>query len=84
MNASGTSNGRNRLGLDPHADATIHPRLPVPKNVALAMGAGLLGLFVGGAVVAFTAAVAAPAIRERIRRARSDRAASSTGNNQPA
>jgi len=83
MEPHSTNNGRRRSDIDP-ADGAIHPRLPVPKNVALAMGAGLIGLFVGGAVVAFTAAVAAPAIRERIRRARVDRQDSSAHTNRAA
>jgi hypothetical protein len=45
----------------------------VPKGVAWSMGAGLLGLVVGGAVVGFTAAVVAPAVRERVRRFRENR-----------
>ena len=84
MEPHSTNNGRRRSDIDPHADGAIHPRLPVPKNVALAMGAGLIGLFVGGAVVAFTAAVAAPAIRERIRRSRVDRQDSSAHTNRAA
>lgn len=49
-------------------DANIHPSIGVPKKVAWAMGAGLLGMVMGGALVGFTAAVAVPAIRDRIRR----------------
>jgi hypothetical protein len=45
----------------------------VPKGVAWSMGAGLLGLVVGGALVGFTAAVVAPAVRNRVRRYREDR-----------
>lgn len=47
------------------AEHTINEKLGVPKGVALSMGAGLLGLFIGGAAVAFTAAVVAPAVRSR-------------------
>jgi hypothetical protein len=45
----------------------------VPKGVAWSMGAGLLGLVVGGAVVGFTAAVVAPAVRDRLRKFREHR-----------
>jgi hypothetical protein len=53
-------------------DPSKHPHKSplIPKGVALAMGAGLAGLVVGGALVAFTAAVAAPAIKDRIDKAR--------------
>lgn len=49
----------------------LHPGLGVPKKVAWALGAGLLGIVVGGALVGLTAAVAAPAIRDRLRRGKS-------------
>ena len=53
-------------------EGKTEPRL-VPKGVAWSMGAGLLGLVVGGAVVGFTAAVVAPAVRDRLRKFREDR-----------
>lgn len=49
-------------------DYALHPSLGVPKKVAWALGAGLVGIAVGGAIVGFTAAVVAPAIRDRLRR----------------
>lgn len=48
-------------------ETKAEPQL-VPKGVAWSMGAGLLGLVIGGAVLGFTAAVVAPAVRERLRR----------------
>jgi hypothetical protein len=49
-------------------DYAIHPRLGIPKQVAWALGAGVLGIVVGGALVGLGAAVAAPAIRDRLRK----------------
>jgi hypothetical protein len=52
----------------PEDDYAIHPRLGVPKQVAWALGAGVLGIVVGGALVGLGAAVAVPAIRDRLRK----------------
>jgi len=49
-------------------DYAIHPSLGIPKPVAWALGAGVLGIVVGGALVGLGAAVAVPAIRERLRK----------------
>ncbi|HET8547865.1 MAG TPA: hypothetical protein VFL57_07675 [Bryobacteraceae bacterium] len=65
--ASGTAPVRRE-----EAQPRPEPKL-VPKGVAWSMGAGLLGLVVGGAIVGFTAAVIAPAVRERLRRFRDQR-----------
>jgi len=52
----------------PAEDYAIHPSLGIPKKVAWALGAGVLGIVVGGAVLGLGAAVAVPAIRDRIRK----------------
>jgi hypothetical protein len=52
----------------PDGDYAIHPGLGIPKQVAWALGAGVLGIVVGGALLGFGAAVAVPAIRERLRK----------------
>ena len=49
-------------------DYAIHPSLGIPKKVAWALGAGVLGIVVGGALLGLGAAVAVPAIRERLRK----------------
>lgn len=46
----------------------IHPSLGIPKQIAWSLGAGILGIVFGGALVGLGAAVAAPAIRDRIRK----------------
>jgi hypothetical protein len=52
----------------PAGDYAINPRLGIPKQVAWSLGAGVLGIVVGGALVGFGAAVAVPAIRSRLRK----------------
>lgn len=49
-------------------DYAIHPSLGIPKKVAWALGAGVLGIVIGGAVLGLGAAVAVPAIRDRLRK----------------
>ena len=63
----------------PDDDYAIHPRLGVPKQVAWALGAGVLGIVVGGALVGLGAAVAVPAIRDRLRK----RPHHNTGSSEP-
>ena len=52
----------------PRDEFAIHPSLGIPKQVAWALGAGVLGIVVGGALLGLGAAVAVPAIRDRLRK----------------
>jgi hypothetical protein len=58
-------------------EGKAEPQL-VPKGVAWSMGAGLVGLVIGGAVVGFTAAVIAPAVRQRLKRMKEERESDKT------
>jgi len=42
--------------------------LGIPKQIAWSLGAGVLGIVFGGALLGLGAAVAVPAIRERLRK----------------
>ncbi len=63
-----------RKNNTPAGDYAINPRLGIPKQVAWSLGAGVLGIVVGGALVGFGAAVAVPAIRARLRKRNSVKA----------
>jgi len=58
-----------RQNAEPAAgEYAIHPSLGIPKQIAWSLGAGVLGIVFGGVLVGLGAAVAAPAIRDRIRK----------------